>query len=198
MEAEETVAGASQGAGGAETEIVAVDYPPTGCDLAPAWSDCDDDEFDGSWREALSGAAVPLFVAAVVAFVAVAILGVWALLAWRSDTQPVAPPTPVVIPMTALPHMPPPPPPSTREVIVPGKDRDSQFLAELSRIPVIVYQPDLSINAAHWICGERAGGMAQDDAVAALSKVEPRLKGDAPAGFVRASERAYCPQYEGN
>jgi hypothetical protein len=36
--ADETVPGTTAGAGGAETEIVAVDYPPTGSTPPAAWS----------------------------------------------------------------------------------------------------------------------------------------------------------------
>ena len=53
-----------------ETEIVIVDYPPTGSsETLEAWSQVEDEpDVDGSWRAALSRAALPLFVAAAVAF----------------------------------------------------------------------------------------------------------------------------------
>jgi hypothetical protein len=55
---EETIAGTTLGAGGAETEIVAVDYPPTGSETLKAWSAEEPAiEFDGPWRSALSRAA---------------------------------------------------------------------------------------------------------------------------------------------
>lgn len=69
-----TAAWDKDGAGGAETEIVVVDYPSTGVETVEAWSDADDEpEDDGSWRGALSRAALPLFVLALIAFGAVVV-----------------------------------------------------------------------------------------------------------------------------
>src|SRR5271154_4918546 len=59
---DETIAGTTAGAGGAETEIVTVDYPPTGSsETLQAWSQVEDEPLDESWGSALGRAAVPLF-----------------------------------------------------------------------------------------------------------------------------------------
>jgi hypothetical protein len=103
---DETVAGITPGAGGAETEIVAVDYPPTGSETLEAWSAEEPEiELDGSWRSALSRAAVPLFITALVAFGAV-VAGWLMIEVHREDAGPresVRPTVAAATPVAALP-----------------------------------------------------------------------------------------------
>jgi hypothetical protein len=92
---DETIAGTTEGAGGAETEILPVDYPPTGSEALEAWSAEEPEpepELDGSWHAAFSKAALPLFVAAVVAF-GIVVAG-WLMIDNRREDTPVAAPLP--------------------------------------------------------------------------------------------------------
>jgi len=97
-ELDETIAGTTPGAGGAETEIVAVDYPPTGSTPPAAWSQAEPETelLPQSWGQAWSAAAVLVLIGVVVA------MGVagWDLL--RSEDRPAASP-PSTIPAAALP-----------------------------------------------------------------------------------------------
>jgi len=102
---DETIAGTTAGAGGAETEIVTVDYPPTGSsETLQAWSQVEDEPLDESWGSALGRAAVPLFVTAVVAFGCVVVGVAW--LALRNSSSASSPITQTVsapLPAYALP-----------------------------------------------------------------------------------------------
>jgi hypothetical protein len=99
--ADETAPGTTAGAGGAETEIVAVDYPPTGSTPPAAWSQAEPatELLPQSWSQAWSAAAVLVLIGVVTAM---AVAG-WALLRSGSGhheplTQPVS-----TMPAAALP-----------------------------------------------------------------------------------------------
>lgn len=159
--AEETVAGTTAGAGGAETEIVVVDYPPTGSTLPVAWSAEDGTEESGnlplSWRSALFGAAV-IALCGVVAAVIIVGLGD------RSGGRAIARPAPTHSAPTAMPaaELPPisseplPPPP------VAARPDDDEFVA------IAISSLSVAVNNVQHAAGFGTSGTQQNAEAIAL------------------------------
>lgn len=202
-EPDETIAGITPGAGGAETGKLVVDYPPTG---VQAWSAAEDLEFDldvGSWGSVFSRAALPLFIAAVVAF-GVAVAG-WLMIDNRREDHPVQ--QPVGSPSTVVSASPDIPtavaPPVMPPDVTPKLTGDQWYLnmvnEGLAPLDMSVSDAAGSISDGHRVCGYIAQGHSVDQTIDEVVVGLPDTLGPGKArgvaaAFVGAAVRAYCPE----
>jgi hypothetical protein len=187
---------------GAETERVVVDYPSTGVQAWSAAEDYFEDLDDGSWGAALSRAAVPLFIAAVVAF-GVAVAG-WLTIDNRREQTPVqqtvgAPITVPVTPDTPTAVAPPVMPPDVTNELTGDQWYLNMVNAGLAPIDMSVSNPAGEVSDGHRVCGYIAQGhtleQTIDEIIVGLPDTLTPQKAHTIAQVVAAAAvRAYCPE----
>jgi hypothetical protein len=204
---DETLAGTTHG-GGAETEIVSVDYPPTGSsEMLEAWSAAEEfEDLDaGSWGAMFSRAAFPLFMVSAMAF-GIALAGWLMIDNRRQDTpvqQTVGAPSIVVAPTPDIPSVPDVPPvmPPDAQHLPTGPALFNVLLARAG-ITVVAGSDGLTLAAqvGHGICGSLAQGVSGSQIEADTVAQNHFADGSAPTpaqahAFVAAAEQVFCPQY---
>jgi hypothetical protein len=214
---DQTVAGMAPGA---ETEILAVDYPPTGRETLEAWSAVDDapDPVVRSWGSVWGVAGVLLGMAAVAALL-IGVVGWFVVVGSHRGDVPVLPagdPTPTLMPATSLPPLiastteaaPKPvaaPSVPTKTVTMtaaapPAAQQlrpDDLFIQRLKAHQITVYNPTQAVAGAAWVCTLMRDGSTTTNAIVTVQTREPAFTDQGAIDYVAASIDIYCPQYGG-
>ncbi|WP_301149012.1 DUF732 domain-containing protein [Mycobacterium simiae] len=212
----ETAAGTTAGAGGADTENLVIDYPPTGSTQPVAWSheeDATDEIFTMkfSWGWVLGGAAVIALCGVVAALVIV-------LSAWSPGAAPAASPAipaepvhlpPVAVPapspptvtLTATPQAAPPAPNaappnpggSTR-TWTPAQDRE--FLRQMRDSGIGYTKAGSMLGGAKSICVDFDGGMAYPKLASIVRGNAPNTDEAVREQYIGIAVRVLCPDHQ--